>query len=110
MKLALTEKDNNIHVVGELTARKRDEPYVTLTTAMVLDWIKENHSYKINKTVNIPSTKYLHNSLGISSLKGEWVFSLKTLENKKEINDTTIVEKIQLKKTTPKRKKRSRNN
>ena len=121
MKLTLTEKNNHIHDMGELAPRKRDGKVLSITTNDVLKWIEENFSHNIGQTVSIPSTKHLHNSTNEKALKGEWVFLLsgaevdlpaatKTLENKKEINDTTIniVKNTQTKATTSKRKKRSR--
>jgi len=138
MKLTLVKKDNNIHIIGELRSRKRDEKYISITTVDVLKWVAENHSYEIDKTVAIPSTKHLHNSINPSFLKGEWVFSLKTnevkktpevkvavkaktpevkvavktktVENKKETNENTvsITSKVLANVSTSKRKKRSK--
>lgn len=121
MKLTLIEKDNNIHIMGELRSRKRDEKYISITTADVIKWIAENHSYEIDKTVATPSMGHLHNSINPSFLKGEWIFSLKTpevkaavktktVENKKETNENivSIASKVLANASTSKRKKRSK--
>ena len=117
MKLTLVEKNNQIHVTGEMRPRKRNESPRACTTNDVLNWIKKNYSYENLTTVSVPQTNLLHNTHGEKYLKGEWVFSientslsLKTLENKKEIKDTTIniVNKAKTKTPTSKRKKRSK--
>jgi len=107
MKVIIEEKDNRIHVLVALDARKRDERMASYYTKQVYVWFKENQTdYNIkNLILTKEPKKPLHNSISKSRLSGEWVFEKVVQELKpssKLEQSAELKEVIEL--VTPKKK------